>query len=57
VIFESFAQGINAAIQRALDENTIPVEFQVMGFRPAAEWTAKTVLTRMPGWTLSRNAS
>src|SRR5918994_856665 len=36
VIFESFARGINAAIQQALDENKIPVEFQIMGFRPAA---------------------
>jgi penicillin G amidase len=57
VIFESFAQGINAAIQQALDENKVPVEFQIMGFRPAAEWTAQTILTRMPGWTLSRNAA
>ena len=35
-IFESFARGVNAAIQQALDENKIPVEFQIMGFRPAA---------------------
>ncbi len=28
-----------------------------MGFRPQPVWTARTVLTRMPGWTLSRNAS
>ncbi len=57
VIFESFARGVNAAIQQALDENKIPVEFQIMGFRPAADWTAQTILTRMPGWTLSRNAA
>ena len=56
-IFESFARGVNAAIQKALDENKIPVEFQIMGFRPAADWTARTILTRMPGWTLSRNAA
>jgi penicillin amidase len=56
-IFESFARGVNAAIQKALDENRIPVEFQIMGFRPAADWTAQTILTRMPGWTLSRNAA
>ena len=28
-----------------------------MGFRPQPMWTARTLLTRMPGWTLSRNAS
>ena len=57
LIFESFARGINASIQKALDENKIPVEFQIMGFRPQPVWTAKTLLTRMPGWTLSRNAA
>ena len=57
VIFESFARGINAAIQKALDENKVPVEFQIVGFRPQPMWTARTLLTRMPGWTLSRNAS
>ena len=56
-IFESFARGVNASIQKALDENKIPVEFQIMGFRPQPLWTARTLLTRMPGWTLSRNAS
>ena len=56
-IFEAFARGVNASIQKALDENKIPVEFQVMGFRPQPAWTARTLLTRMPGWTLSRNAS
>jgi penicillin amidase len=56
-IFESFARGVNASIQKALDENKIPVEFQVMGFRPQPLWTGRTLLTRMPGWTLSRNAS
>ena len=56
-IFESFARGVNASIQKAIDENKIPVEFQIMGFRPQPMWTARTLLTRMPGWTLSRNAS
>jgi penicillin G amidase len=56
-IFESFARGVNASIQKALDENRIPVEFEIMGFRPQPMWTARTLLTRMPGWTLSRNAS
>ncbi len=56
-IFESFARGVNASIQKAIDENRIPVEFDIMGFRPQPVWTAGTLLTRMPGWTLSRNAS
>src|SRR5437870_1352196 len=56
-IFESFAAGINAAIEKALEERKVPVEFQVLGFQPQPVWTAQTVLTRMPGWTLSRNAS
>lgn len=57
VIFDAFAKGVNAAIQKALDEGQVPVEFQIMGFRPQPMWTARTILTRMPGWTLSRNAS
>ena len=57
VIFEAFANGVNAAINIALEEQKVPVEFQVMGFLPESAWTAKTVLTRMPAWTLSRNAS
>ncbi|MCA1586125.1 MAG: penicillin acylase family protein, partial [Acidobacteria bacterium] len=56
-IFESFARGVNASIQKALDENKVPVEFEIMGFRPQPMWTARTLLTRMPGWTLTRNAS
>jgi len=57
VVFDAFARGVNASIQKAIDENKIPVEFTIMGFRPQPVWTAKTVLTRMPGWTLTRNAS
>lgn len=56
-IFESFARGVNASIQKALDENKVPVEFDIMGFRPQPMWTARTLLTRMPGWTLTRNAA
>lgn len=56
-IFDSFARGINAAIQSALQQNKVPVEFELSGFKPEPVWNAKTVLTRMPGWTLSRNAS
>ena len=57
VIFGSFADGVNAAIQHARDEGKVPVEFSLMGFLPQPAWTAKTLLTRMPGWTLSRNAT
>ena len=57
IIFTAFAEGVNAAIQRARDEGKVPIEFQLMGFLPQPSWTAKTVLTRMPGWTLSRNAT
>lgn len=56
-IFSSFARGVNAAIQQAIDQKKVPVEFQILGFQPEPVWTAKTVLTRMPGWTLTRNVS
>ena len=48
-IFSSFAAGVNAAIQKAIDEKKVPVEFEILGFQPQPVWTAKTVLTRMPG--------
>ena len=54
-IFDSFAKGVNASIQKALEEDKVPIEFDILGFRPQPVWTAKTLLTRMPGWTLSRN--
>ncbi len=57
LIFDSFAKGVNAAIQKALDERKVPVEFDRMGFAPQPVWTAKTILTRMPGWAMTRNAS
>ncbi len=57
LIFDAFARGVNAAIQKALDENRVPIEFELMGFRPQPVWTAKTALSRMPGWTLTRNAA
>lgn len=57
LIFTAFANGVNAAIRNAIDRNKIPLEFDLMGFRPEPVWTARTVLTRMPGWTLTRNAS
>src|SRR5438552_3615942 len=46
-IFSSFARGVNAAIQQAIDQKRVPVEFQILGFQPEPVWTAQTVLTRM----------
>jgi penicillin amidase len=57
VIFPSFAEGVNAAILEALATHKVPIEFQLMGFGPQPVWTAKTVLTRLPAWTISRNAA
>ncbi|MBX7185235.1 MAG: penicillin acylase family protein, partial [Vicinamibacteria bacterium] len=57
LIFDSFARGVNAAIQKALDEKKTPVEFDRMGFAPQPVWTARTILTRMAGWAMTRNAS
>lgn len=57
LIFDSFARGVNAAIQKAIDEKKVPVEFERMGFQPQPVWTAKTILTRMAGWAMTRNAS
>lgn len=57
LIFDSFAKGVNAAIQKAIDERKVPVEFSRMGFAPQPVWTAKTILTRMAGWAMTRNAS
>lgn len=56
-IFESFARGVNASIRQALSSGKVPIEFELSGFMPSPDWTAQTVLTRMPGWTLSRNAA
>lgn len=57
LIFDSFANGVNAAIRKALEEKKVPLEFDRMGFAPEPVWTAKTILTRMPGWAMTRNAS
>lgn len=55
LIFESFARGVNAAIQDAIDSNKVPIEFTIMGFKPEPVWTVRTILNRMPSWTLTRN--
>jgi penicillin amidase len=57
VIFGAFANGVNAAIELAVEEGRVPVEFDLMGFAPQAVWTAKSLLTRMPAWKLSRNVA
>ncbi len=57
LIFDSFANGVNAAIRKAIQEKKVPVEFDRMGFAPEPVWTAKTILTRMAGWAMTRNAS
>lgn len=57
MIFAAYAEGVNCAIRVAIDQGKIPVEFQMMGFLPSASWTPHTMLTRVPAWGLSRNAS
>ena len=57
LIFDSFARGVNAAIQRAIDERRVPIEFVRMGFQPQPVWTAKTILTRVPGWGMVNNVA
>ena len=57
LIFESFANGVNAAIRKALDENKVPIEFERMGFAPQPVWTAQSILTRMAGWAMTSNAA
>ncbi len=57
VILASFAEGVNAAIRVAIDQGKIPIEFQMMGFLPIAIWTPHTMLSRVPAWGLSRNAT
>jgi penicillin amidase len=57
LILDSFAKGVNAAIQKALDDRKVPVEFGLMGFAPQPVWTAKTILARMAGWAMTRNAA
>lgn len=57
VIFAAFAAGVNAAIRQAIAQNKIPVEFELSGFKPEPAWTAQTLLSRMPVWSITRNAS
>lgn len=57
VIFEAFAQGVNAAIRLALEQKKVPIEFELSGFQPEPVWTARTPLSRMPVWSITRNGA
>jgi penicillin amidase len=53
---EAFVRGVNAQIAHVLaDPARLPVEFQLAGFRPEP-WTPSTVLGRMAGYIMTRNA-
>jgi penicillin amidase len=51
-IATAFTQGINACIEQMGDK--LPVEFQMLGFRPA-KWKPEDVLGRMSGIYMSQN--
>ncbi|MBL8271885.1 penicillin acylase family protein [Steroidobacter sp.] len=55
VIFTAFAAGVNAAIRAAIAADKVPVEFELSGFQPEPVWTAQTLLSRMPVWSITRN--
>ena len=56
MILGAFADGVNASIQLAIEQARVPVEFQLMEFQPEPKWTAKTLLSRVPGWALAGSA-
>jgi penicillin G amidase len=53
-IIQSFVKGVNAYIANAGDR--MPVEFQMMGFRPEP-WTPEVCITRLAGYVMTGNAS
>ncbi len=53
-IIQSFVNGVNAYIANAGDR--LPVEFQMMGFRPEP-WTPEVCITRLAGYVMTGNAS
>lgn len=53
-ICEAFARGVNAWVRRLGDR--LPIEFQLLGFRPA-QWRAENCLLRIAGLLMTRNAS
>ena len=56
-ILEAFAEGVNCAINVAVEQGKIPIEFQMLKFLPTPSWTSQSLLSRLPGWMLSKNAS
>ncbi len=56
MIAEAFASGVNAQIAFATaSPERLPVEFQLTGSRPG-RWTAASVIGRMAGYLMTRNA-
>jgi penicillin amidase len=53
-IIQSFVKGVNAYIANTRDR--LPVEFQMMGFRPEP-WTPEVCITRLAGYVMTGNAS
>lgn len=55
-LIEAFVRGVNAQIAYvSADPARLPIEFQLAGFRPEP-WTPSTVLARMAGYIMTRNA-
>jgi penicillin G amidase len=53
-IIEAFVKGINAAIAETATH--LPIEFQITGLKPQ-RWTPETVVSRMAGFVMTRNAA
>lgn len=53
-IAEAFARGVNAYIRLCGDR--LPIEFQLLGFRPS-QWKAEHSLLRIAGLLMTRNSS
>jgi penicillin amidase len=55
-LIDAFVRGVNAQIAYVLAAPArLPIEFQLAGFRPEP-WTPSTVLGRMAGYIMTRNA-
>ena len=55
-IVDAFVRGINAQIALVTSQpEKLPIEFQLAGSRPEP-WTAGTVISRMAGYVMTRNA-
>jgi penicillin amidase len=55
-IIDSFVAGVNAYIANANSGDRLPVEFQMMGFRPEP-WTPEVCITRLAGYVMTGNAT